>query len=92
MRKVIQILLTVFFVSGMFIGKALAAVGVIVFVNPSEKIAKVQRTDDGTLREYVIVSPFDLADPVNYTPTVGDTVGFDAERGRRASDVNPKAK
>lgn len=88
MRKLIQLVLTVFVVGGMFAGNALAAIGVIVFVNANEKIAKVERTDDGSLHNYVIVSPFDLADPNNYEPLVGDCVNFDADRGRRAFNVD----
>ncbi len=86
MRKLIQLVLTVLVVGGMFAGKALAAAGEIVFVNPSEKVAKVERRDDESMRDYVIVSPFDLVDPL-YTPMVGECVYFDPDRGRRASNV-----
>ena len=87
MRKLIHLALTAFVVCGMFAGKVLAATGEIVFVNPNEKIAKVERRDDGSFHDYVIVSPFDLLDPNTYDPQVGDCVNFNPDRGRRAFDV-----
>ena len=94
MRKLLQLVSTALIVCTMFTGKALAAVGEIVWTNPTERLAKLERTDDGSFREYVVLVPMDCLD--GYVPVVGDQVNFSATPGRRAFEVDyvdpPKAR
>ena len=87
-RKLAPAALIVMVLTLFTIGSAFAARGSISWVNPPEKVGKIERTDDGSNNEYIFLIPQGLSDP-GYVPQEGHAVDFetDPEPGRLARNV-----